>query len=362
MNDYKEYINKCIFNGKTSLGPTDYLSESARRNLYLLVMKEYEKVSALSENYDSEEILSIITKVSKIENDLKEFAEKACSDWIIKLFDIPESTINIEMNLVQTVDNSNIRVTPESIKLPDNVDHDYFIGEVSKRRLLLSISSGAALILSSKDKWFDIFSKISSKLPSLYRQIVRLRFLKVYAPEKKYSLSGSSFTTVFLTTDENKPEIRCDATCSPLLIEATIKSLFELAISSGLPNNGEISNMVLGKTDFTLADKWDLMIGIPLWKKIFSKIKSCGYNINQIGVNFFLMELSKTYYKDLFEFIDELLNDDEKSDVFIKKICSEIVSKKEQDDFNDFVELANNKFPINDGYITSDELWTESFQ
>ena len=361
MNNYREYIEESILDGKTSLGPTKYLCKTAKKNLSSMVINEYERINKILEKHNSDKILPLITEASKVENNLKEFVEKACSDWVIKLFDIPQSAISIEMNLVQAVDKSGIRVNPDSIKIPENINSDYLLNEISKRRLLLSISSGIALLFSSRKEWLKMFSKTSHKLPKLYNDIINLRYLKIYEPEKKYSLTGNCFSTVFLTTNENKPEIRCDATCSPLLIEATIKSLLELSISTGLPKKAYISNIILSKTDFSLADKWDLMIGIPLWKEIAKKIKKLGFSISEIGVNFLLMEFSKMPSNKLFDFINNMLIDNPKSDEIISEVCKNIILKKEQDDFNDFVKLANNKFPINDAYMTSEELWSESF-
>lgn len=361
MENYKEYIKSCIFDGKTSLGPTSYLDEDAKEALFNMIIHEQEKCLTFANNSDSDKIFKLITNASKIENEIKEYIEKACSDWVIKLFEIPQSTISVEMNLVQNVDVSDIRTKPEDIKITGDIDSERLLNEISKRRLLLSIISGCASILSSKINWLEIFSTVSSKLPKLYKEIIKLRFSKIYAPEKKYCLTGNSFSTVFITSGENQPEIRCDATCSPLLIEMTIKAIMELAISQGLPKSSEFSSIVVSKSDFSLADKWDLMIGIPLWKKICGIIKNTGYTIEGIGPNFFIMELSKMNYDDLFETINGILTNKSWAIKTVEKICNKIKSNKEQDDFNDFVKIANNKFPINDEYISSEELWTESF-
>lgn len=362
MENYKEYIKKSISDGKTSLGPANYLSDEAKSNLYKDIVSNIVRSSELITNFDDNDVFKLITKVSKIEEKIKESAEKICSDWIIRLFDIPQDTISVEMNLVQSIDDSGVRKTPGEVKIPTNINHDKLIAHIMKRRLLLSICAGAASVLSSQLWKYKEFSKTSKRLVKLYDEISCLRDWSVFCPDKKYGLTGNMTTTVFITNGENKPEIRCDATCSPLLIEGTIKGLFELAISHGLPKNSELAGIIIEKSDFSLADKWDLMIGIPLFERIASVIGSFGIEFRDIGYNFFMMELSTMKPDKLFRLIDGILVENEESKKMLKAICEKITNEKDMDDFDDFVKSTNDKFPINDEYMTSDELWTESFQ
>lgn len=362
MGNYKEYLKKSISDGRTSLGPAGYLSERAKRSLYGDIVSNMERFSGIAGSQDENEVFKLITKASKIEEKLKESVEKICSDWVIRLFDIPQDTISIEMNLVQSIDDSGVRKTPGEVRIPANIGHDELLAQIMKRRLLLSICAGAASVLSSRLRGYEDFSKTSRRLVKLYDRIARLRDWSVFRPDKKYELTGNMTTTVFITNGENKAEIVCDATCSPLLIEGTIRAILELAISHGLPNDSELAGIVIEKSDFSLADKWDLMIGIPLFTRIASAIGSCGYDFREIGYNFFMMELSAMEPDELFRLVDGMLSGDGKAEGDIMAVCEKIASEKEMDDFDDFVKSMNDKFPINDEYMTSDELWSESFQ
>lgn len=357
MDNFKEYVINSIKNGKTSLGTAKYLSDDAKNALCRMVMVELDKNHTEA---DGSDVFDLITKASKIEEKVDEYVEKASSDWIIKLFEIPSSTISIEMDIVQTIDKSNVRTKPEDRIADSSSIPEKIFNEVSKRRLLLSLVSGASIYLSSNKKWLSIFSKISSELPGLYSEIIRKRLVTIYSRDKKYGLTDSFSTEVLIADSGCKPEIVCMATCAPLLIEATIRGILELSITHGLPTNQKIASYIIGKSDFSLANKWDLMIGIPLWKKIIESIKKSGHYIFEIGPNFLLMEFSKMKSEDLFSLINAILIGSRDGIIKIGKICSMILKGKEGDDFDDFVEIANNKFPLNDEYITTEELRAES--
>lgn len=361
MGDFKEYIWTSICNGKTSLGPTKYLSEKAKKNLYKDIIGQIKRCSDIAYSSDTKEIYKLITVASKIEDNIKDSVEKTCSDYIITLFEIPQSTISVEMNLVQNVDSSGLRNKPDDVKIPTTISKDELINNILKRRLLLSMCAGGASVLSSQLSFYGEFEKANQKLPEIYTKIAAIKDCLAYSDDKKYGLSGNVYSTVFITSGENKPELRCDATCAPLLIDGTIKAMLELAISHGLPDNVELAGIVLEKSDFSLADKWDLMIGIPLFTRIASVIGDCGYDFKEVGYNFFMMELSKMECEDVFELVDCLLTGDEMANEIINGLCEKIMAEKSRDEFDDFVKHANDRLPINDAYMTSEELRMESF-
>ena len=69
--------------------------------------------------------------------------------------------------------------------------------------------------------------------------------------------------------------------------------MLELAISHGLPKNSAKAKYVIGKSDFKLAELWDMRLGYSLWNLIEDEMTECGYDMLEVGLNFFLMELAE---------------------------------------------------------------------
>lgn len=79
---------------------------------------------------------------------------------------------------------------------------------------------------------------------------------------------------VNLSSSDNIVSIKSQGILMPILLEETIKGILELAISHGLPKNSAKAQYIISKSDFKLAEMWDMRIGLPLWEHILGCLKN----------------------------------------------------------------------------------------
>ena len=147
-------------------------------------------------------------------------------------------------------------------------------------------------------------------------------------------------------------------------MEETIKGILELAISHGLPENIEKAKYVISKSDFKLAELWDMRLGYALWSLIEEEFEECGLDILEVGVNFFLMELSEMDCGEFNKTLQEIFARTKRGKRLIVDIVDKISYNKEKDEFDDYIQTKNDdQIQITDNeFISSEELITDEYE
>ena len=112
----------------------------------------------------------------------------------------------------------------------------------------------------------------------------------------------------------------------------------------------------MSRSDFSMAQKWDSRLGYPLWQKVSEAVEKSGNNPDEVGLNFILMELSNANTEIFNKTLQEVFAGTNRGTSIIKNMCEYITEQKEEDEFNDYIEQTNTKYPIEDGYFTAEEL------
>lgn len=235
--------------------------------------------------------------------------------------------------------------------------------EVYKRRLLNALVSGAAIYYSSNFEFYikDLF-KINPKLPLLYKSIHDINTILLYERKNISTKNSGGCVEVYISNGENQVNINAKGLFLPTLLEETIKGILELAISHGLPKDRKKAQYIIGKSDFKLADIWDMRIGLPLWLVIKDLCDELGYDPIKIGVNFIFMELSTLEPPKFNNVMSEIFGKTNKGKNILKNLLQYIEKEKQNDEFDDYVSNKNNDYQINDGvYYTVDELKNDIF-
>ena len=141
-------------------------------------------------------------------------------------------------------------------------------------------------------------------------------------------------------------------------MEEVFKGLLELAISHGLPKNSDKAKYVMGKADFKLAEMWDLRLGYSLWNLIEHELENCGYDILEVGINFFLMSLAEMDCETFNKSLQEIFAKTKKGKEILSSICDKIMYSKEKDEFDDYIQTKNDETIVinDDEYFTPEEL------
>lgn len=232
--------------------------------------------------------------------------------------------------------------------------------------MLNALISGASVAISEDvEIYLSSLYKINPDLPALYNKIMRYNDILLYS--EKDTLNQDENTEggnvdVYIQSQENMVTIEATGIIFPVLFCEIIKGLLELAISHGLPEEKDKAEYVLKKSDFKLAENWDIRIGIVLWKRITAMFERINMNIYDVGVNFFFMQLALKHCYEFNEFLQEIFLGTKNGERLLSDMVTEIMNSKEQDEFNDYMKSKNDAaYQINDNdYFLPDELIVDS--
>lgn len=362
-----KHILKSLVNNKTSLGDhPSFPPEEEEKFIVNAVADVFSEIVGNSEIPSVEECKQelgrLITECMECESKSKEALEKLCFDVLCEMFDIPDNTIDIRLELVSEVNTDDQRLIPEKTTdfTFDNItDMRELTDEIYKRRLLNSLIQGIALYYSDNVSAYvkELFD-IDPDLPGLYKKISRLNKILLYMTKGNNdgAISGGR-VDVMMGAPDQMVKIEAKGVTFPALLNEAIRGILELAIAQGLPKELKKAEYVIKKADFKLAELWDLRLGIALWKR-FMTLEGENY----VKPNYLLMSLSEMKPDELNETLQEIFAHTTAGKEMLQDIIDTINDNIEKDDFDDFIKKSNDEYQINDdeGYFTSDELLMDS--
>ena len=377
MAKLPSHILKALTNNRTSLGehPSFPPEEEEKFVVNLLSNVFNELTDKIDiEDYDTlkNKLSEILAQCKKIERSNIESLEELCGRIVNDIFQIPMDTIRIEMNIVDKVDTSAERLMPEKtsddFSFDDIDDMNYLTDEIYKRRMLNALVMGAGMYyMNFIGNYIKEIFEINSELPSLYKKIIDYNNILIYLEKDSFNNEKSTDggkVDVTISSETEYPIIKAEGVLFPILLEETIRGILELAISHGLPKNLDKAKYVISKSDFKLAEMWDMRIGFALWKLIENECENCGVNLLEIGVNFFLMHIAQMDCDEFNTTLREIFARTKKGKAIISEIAEEISYNKDKDDFDDYIKSKNDStVQINDDeYFTPEELITDDYE
>lgn len=362
MENLPKHILKAIVNNKTSIGEHPALPpDDEEKFLAHVLTKHYnellDEVGSGDVGLLKKELSKLLSACLKHEKASQNALEKLAGRVVCDVFNIPNDTVDIHTTLTNEIDTSNQRMFPERTEdySFDNIkDMNSLTDEIYKRRMLNCLIAGTAMRYANDITLYiqELF-KINPELPLLYRKILSINSLLLYVEPD--SVDGNECTEggsvdVTITSQDEMPVIDAKAIIFPILVEETIKGILELVISQGLPDDREKAKYVMQKADFKLAEVWDLRLGLPLADRIFGIIEE------DVEPTFLFMELAKMKVKDFNEAMQEVLAGTKEGREFINGLVSKINRKKKLDDFEDYIQMKNSKYPLEDEFFHGEDI------
>lgn len=357
-----DFLKRAIIDNTTSLGDHPAFPPEEEDTFVGFVLKtQYNHIMEPFEGQDistkeiSKKLSELIAECQKIEAANKEALEKLCSDICATIFDIPEDTIDIESKLVDKCDMSKYRMTPEATKdfsFEDIEEMKHLTDEIYKRRMVDALISGASMYYGSNIEYYirEIY-KINPELIQLYIEITKYNMVMLYnQPDtiKSVERCDSGKVDIYIGDEGERIKIKAEGVIFPVLLEYTIHGILETASQQGLPSDRDKAEYILSKTDYRLAENWDLRLGLPLWSILMTDIEKCGGNLDEIGSNFIIMEISRLRPEVFNNYLQNAFKQTRKGLSMTKELIDTIQYNKEVDDFNNFVQVKNSKYSIND--------------
>lgn len=362
MEQLPKHILKALRSNKTSLGEHPaFPPEDEEKFVIHVLTKHYndllEEVGSGDVGLLKKELSKLLSTCLKHEQNCHDALEKLAGQVVCELLNIPTDTVDIRTALTSEIDTSNQRMFPEQTEdysFENIKDMNSLTDEIYKRRILNCLIAGTAMRYANDiTTYIQELFKIDPELPTLYRKILSINNLLLYVDTD--SVDGKDTTEggavdVTLTSQDEMPVIESKAILFPILVEETIKGVLELVIAHGLPQDREKAKYVMQKADFKLAEVWDLRLGLPLSERIFKLIEE------EVEPTFLFMELSKMKVKDFNEALQEVFAGTKEGRDFINGLVSKINRKKKLDDFEDYIQAQNSRFPLDDDYFHGEEI------
>ena len=369
MTKLPEYITDAVRKNETSLGdnPAFPPGITGRRFIDSLLNKRFGEISADFEGKSEKEIADTLyqtlNKCKDVERTCKPALEKLCADIVNDLFKFPEDTVTIDMVLSENEPSHKMRVEPDTkddFEFDSVEDMGSLSSEIYKRRMTDALVEGASESYAYNiENYVSELFKIQPELPSFYDKIIKASQYLTYAQDDTQidaSSSEGGYVIVKVGQKDDMPSIEARGAIFPILLQQTIKGVLEISVLGGLPKDRKKARFVMSKADFGMAEKWDSRLGYPLWQKIAEAVEKSGNDLEEIGYNFILMELSNARTPIFNETLQEVFANTSKGVKIIGAMCDYIKEQKEEDEFNNYIEQQNSKYPIEDGYFTAEEI------
>lgn len=372
MLELPKHILQALESNKTSLGEhPSYPPEEEEKFIINAVANKFTKITENLEITNVEQLKTelgkLISKCKKIESKNIHALEELCMSIVTELFGIPEDTIQINVSIVDSINVDNERILPEKtsdFSFDSIKDMNNLSGEIYKRRMLNALVTGAAMYYSNNISSFirELF-EIDDELPSLYKKIIKYNEILMYfekdtLKEDDKNTTEAGKVDVTMDMPQNMVKIDAEGIIFPVLLNEAIKGVLELAIAHGLPEKREKAEYVIKKSDFKLAELWDMRLGSVLWDIIVSQIN----DMEVVEPNFFLMTLSELPVDKFNDCLGEIFGKTKRGERILDNIIKKIISEKDKDEFNDFIQKGNDNHQIEDGYYTSEELIADCIQ
>lgn len=296
-----------------------------------------------------------IKKEEKIIPDL----ENLCYNTVVQLFQIPSDDVEFDIKI------QNVSRNDTEFHIESNTDSEYEYedtdeitnekAEIDKRKLINCISTGMAMKMYSKSRklFIDEVFELDESLPSLYSKIMKLSeyiLFRVGLDINDNDHMQTGYSKIYLGNGENVNKIQCVGTIFPILLYETIKSVFELISSNGLPDSMELTKTVIDKADIIKLDPTNMRIGPYIAEKI------CGDDDKEIYPYILraICDIKPTMFKKA---IEEICYETKFSKQLINKIKEDALTYSEKTKFDsDMLLKQQDTYLIKDSYFSENEL------
>lgn len=365
-----QYLFKLVKSHTTSLGdneifpsgdeyPFDYILLKERFNEISDVIEEL-GIQDISEDGLMSELSSLLKECKELETPIRDSLERICENAVNRLFAIPKDIINIKCKLVDKIKfKKSIRLRPESdedieYSFEDVQDIEFSKKAIGKRRVIDSlIQGGSYLYANIIGLYASEINKINPRLLQLYRIITAINdyllFIKKEEMTDDKPMQGS-YVETHLGMGGDKTTISAQGLIFPLLLQETIRGMFELFSAHGLPQDTKKAQYVVKKADFVLAEPWDLRLGVGLWKRVFGKIQ----DTNMIPYMF--QSLASLNTDEFYLSMKEILSLTKKGNEIIDNLMASAEHDNGYQQFTNRINDKNlNQSLINDSYFNGAE-------
>ena len=293
----------------------------------------------------SEKLFNRITKLMNEcvdkERHIRPQLEQACYNTLVYLFDIPQDTVEIELELVDQIDPSHkFHFSPdstvnddeyESVSKMDDEQKDY-----EKRFLTNMMIEGISesLTMRSRKEWISEVSDLDEELPLLYSRLIKINRYAVYTVDsddmdEKNNMQGGYVETT-IGNGSNPVSIKVKAMCFPILLHEAIKGLMEIAASESLPKDIKSAKKVIDHCDVLKQEPWNMRFGLQLWNMVTG-----GKDIETTLIPELVDQITSLQSDVFISLMKEVLNGTREGREAIDNLLGDVKKEHDYQDFED---------------------------
>jgi hypothetical protein len=278
-----DFIMSAVKTGNTSLGNNGAFAGDSvgivgkllnrrAQQVFGNIVDKFGYVPTVDEAYTR--LSRAVRKAMEHEKPLRDQLETLCKSTVSSMLGTPQETILLDCMLVNEVSpGRELRIMPEE-EGPSYVFSDAELDpddEVLRRRMVDCMVQGISYLLMTASYDSDKLSEWDSELPGLYAEIIALNDLLLFTKEEEISDRNpmlGAYVEVDLGEPDDKTVIDAQGLVYPLLLQEAYRGFFELFGSHGLPDSASDAMYIIRRADFTVAEAWDLRLGVPVWQSV----------------------------------------------------------------------------------------------
>ncbi len=318
-------------------------------------VKRHFDISDIDNNKIIADMMGLVHGSMLMESSHKKELEALAIKMVKEEYDISDDDMNIIAELTDDINEEGLVKNPSPVMVEDmefesHQDIEDANDEVYKRRFINAMIQGAAKKCNHMFHMVDEdLVKMNPQLPTQYNKMMSAADYMYYAIDNMEDGVKGGVVRVELPKKEgDKPTIHAQAMVFPVLIHELVKGVMEILSTHGLPQDNKLREYVIGKSDYTQAEPWDMRLGPALWEKFADAIEPADFNLK----HHIYSELCRLPVKEFNATMKEIMAGTKTGKAKVASIVKDIKS----DMANDDKESAINELYGEDDGFSPDEL------
>ena len=358
------FISKAITDRNTSAGENQAFGGLCVQLTQKLLEDRYKQViDSITDKFgyvptidEAHTLLSKLTVMAmELERPLRNQLETLCESTVNTTLGVPQETILLSCELSDEIrPDRELRIMPEFIEEePEYTYSDVHMSgneDILRRRLTNILVQGVSYLLMTDTYDNENLNDWSEELPGLYAKIIALNDYLLFSKEEsitdKNPMLGAYVETSIGDTDE-KTVIDAQGLIYPFLLQETYRGFFEMFATHGLPDNKKDAMYIIRRADFTMAEAWDLRLGVPMWQYMD---KSVPDNVDTTMYPYLFSSLVQLDNVEFNKTVFNMLTDNREAKEWAENIVNQVKHDKEYQLFK--TDIAN--FNLEKCLVTED--------
>jgi len=265
--------------------------------------------------------MTILKQIQAIEKPYRPQLAQIAIDIATEMYPIiTDNDIKIEAEIVTAISaDFNLGPSEEEVTSDNIFDMDLDISPEAKRRIINSITQGAAIRGSFAFQMFrNNLSELNPDLVEKYGDLLRDAY-GIYDDDNTIAMmlamitrnqqSNGGISEAVYDEEEDRLIIKAKAVCFPILLQEIIKGLYEIISLQGFSSDREKNQKIVKTVDKATNEPEDIRYGKFIHDALRDLVSVYGGDDPRV-LSYFLTDLYRLGDDEFLEFVENLLNEE----------------------------------------------------